>query len=465
MKNLIKILLLLNLNISLMAQLNYIPLNVDYASFKGNENKSFTEFYLSFFQADLQYEQQDSNYVAKFNHDLKISNGDSVIYNISRNYRSSISAEEKILNNQFVDVFAVELIPGEYTVVAVITDKNSKKNGEYILNASIMNIGNDFSVSNIEFANNIDTKGDSSNFSLKNNIKILPNASKTFTIVNPMLYFYFEAYNLTLNDDGRSSYSYNYYISDLDERRIRDYGIKEKSGYATIAEVSGINVIALESQPYFLNIKITDNYSNKSIVTRKKFSVNKPVRKKSAQHIAAKIEGYEDYVGLNKEQLVREFEIAKYIASADEIDVFEKLIDAQSMRIFLSQFWKNRDENNETEINEFKQNYIENYRIANANYSTHFKEGWKTDRGRIILVYGRPNEIERNTSTLNSQPYEIWHYYSLEGGSEFIFGDVSGNGSYELLHSTYRYEIKDPDWRVRIEKLGSRDFNSGFDNF
>jgi len=465
MKFFTTILILFNLTICSIAQLNYIPLNVDYASFKGNENKSFTEFYLSFYQIDLEYEQQDSIYIAKFSHELKITQGDSVIYNVSRNYRSSISAEERKLNNQFIDVFAVELLPGEYTIVAVITDKNSNRNGEYILNASIMNFDKDFSISNIEFANSIDTKGDNSNFSLKNNIKILPNASKTFTIVNPMLYFYFEAYNLVLNDEGRSSYSYNYYITDINGTRVRDYATKEKTGHETIAEVSGINVVALEGQPYFLNIKIFDNNSNKSIVTRKKFSVNKPIRKKSPQHIAAKIEGYEEYVGLNKEELIREFEIAKYIASTEEIEVFEKLNDAQSLRRFLSQFWKNRDKDNDTEINEFKQNYIENYRIANANYSTHFKEGWETDRGRVILVYGRPDEIERNTSSLNSQPYEIWHYYSLEGGSEFIFGDVSGNASFELLHSTFRNEIKDPNWRMRVDKLGGREYNSGFDNF
>ena len=447
------------------AQLNYIPLNVDFASFKGNDNKSFTEFYLSFYQFDLEYEQNDSIYTAKFSHRLKITQGDSVIYNLTRNYRSSISENESQLNNQFVDVFAVELLPGTYTVVADITDKTANKNGEYILNASISDFNNNFSISNIQFANSIDPKGDSSNFSLKNNIKILPNASKTFTIINPMLYFYFEAYNLTVNKNGQSNYSYNYYISNLDGRRIRDYAAKEKTGSASIAEVSGINVIALEGKPYFLNINVADNLANKSITTRKIFTVKKPIRKKSEQDITAKIEGYEEYIGLNKEQLIREFEISKYIASNEEVDIFEKMVDAQGMRRFLSNFWKSRDENKSSAVNEYRLNYIENYKIANANYSTNFKEGWRTDRGRVVLIYGRPDEIERNANTLDSQPFEIWHFYSLEGGTQFIFADVNGNGNYELLHSTFRNEIKDPDWHMRVDKLGSRNYNSGFDDF
>jgi hypothetical protein len=89
-------------------------------------------------------------------------------------------------------------------------------------------------------------------------------------------------------------------------------------------------------------------------------------------------------------------------------------------------------------------------KLANASYSNYFKEGWQTDRGRVLLMYGRPDEIERNPSVLDVNPYEIWYYYSLEGGCEFVFGDLSGHGEYELLHSTYRNEIQDINWRSRL---------------
>jgi GWxTD domain-containing protein len=120
------------------------------------------------------------------------------------------------------------------------------------------------------------------------------------------------------------------------------------------------------------------------------------------------------------------------------------------MRRFLAVFWKIRDRDPSTALNEFKQTYFENIALADTRFSTSIKLGWRTDRGRVLLLYGRPDEIERNPSSIDTKPYETWFYYSLDGGVQFIFGDVSGFGEYELMHSTHRNEIHDPNWRARI---------------
>ena len=44
------------------------------------------------------------------------------------------------------------------------------------------------------------------------------------------------------------------------------------------------------------------------------------------------------------------------------------------------------------------------------------KIGWKTDRGRIFILYGEPSEIERFPNQMDTKPYEIWHYNDIEGG-------------------------------------------------
>ena len=144
-----------------------------------------------------------------------------------------------------------------------------------------------------------------------------------------------------------------------------------------------------------------------------------------------------------------EFEKTKSIATSEEKDTFEKH-DVDGMRRFLAMFWKSRDPEPTTAINEFRQTYLENIALANTLYSMSFKAGWRTDRGRVLLIYGKPDEIERNPSSIDSKPFEKWHYYSLEGGVEFIFGDVTGLGDYELIHSTHRNEIHDTNWRKRV---------------
>jgi hypothetical protein len=54
--------------------------------------------------------------------------------------------------------------------------------------------------------------------------------------------------------------------------------------------------------------------------------------------------------------------------------------------------------------------------------------------------------VEHFQSTTESNPYEIWHYNSLQGGVIFVFVDREGMGNATLVHSTYRDELRDDDW-------------------
>jgi hypothetical protein len=79
------------------------------------------------------------------------------------------------------------------------------------------------------------------------------------------------------------------------------------------------------------------------------------------------------------------------------------------------------------------------------------RDGWKTDRGRVYILYGEPDEIRRYPSTQNSRPYETWLYRQLENGVEFDFIDRSGFGDYVLVNSTKRGEIQDDQWDRQLQ--------------
>jgi GWxTD domain-containing protein len=449
----------------ILAQVDFIPIQIDYGCFKGS-NKTYTEIYFSFAQGDLTYSREDSQYVAHFDHVLELKQQDSVLQTISRNYKNSVTNLSEIRkNNQFVDLFVLELDPGTYQMLATIHDQISKKSGDYSLELNIPQFNDQFALSTIQLSTKIEKAENPSNFSAKNNIEIIPNPSCTFGLNFPMLYFYFEVYNLKTDKDGNNKYSYHYYISDSEGRRLRDFPEKLKSNnYNTIAEATGTNIITLNSDTYYLNLEVKDLINNTSSFTRKKFSIAKPVRQSNEKQIEARLAGYEEYMNYTEKDLRDEFERVLYIALPEEKKIFANL-DVEGMKKFLADFWKRRDTDPSTPENEYKRTYFENLQLANAQFSSNFKEGWRTDQGRVLLIYGRPDEIQRFPNSINSQPYEIWYYYSLEGGSQFIFGDVSGHGYYELLHSTYRNEIKDPNWQSRLGGSRNRDQTSGFDNY
>ena len=113
-------------------------------------------------------------------------------------------------------------------------------------------------------------------------------------------------------------------------------------------------------------------------------------------------------------------------------------------------FWKRYDPDSQTGVNELKQEYMRRFRYTNSHFSSGQKEGWKSDRGRVLILYGHPDEYERYPSGVDTKPYEIWYYYNLQGGVYFVFVDRTGFSDYILVHSTYRGELRDVNWISQI---------------
>ncbi len=82
-----------------------------------------------------------------------------------------------------------------------------------------------------------------------------------------------------------------------------------------------------------------------------------------------------------------------YIISDEERKAFKRLNTDDERENFIEQFWMRRDPTPDTEENEFKEEHYRRIAYANEHYASGIP-GWKTDRGRIYIVYGPPDEIE-----------------------------------------------------------------------
>ena len=113
--------------------------------------------------------------------------------------------------------------------------------------------------------------------------------------------------------------------------------------------------------------------------------------------------------------------------------------------------------NDPLNLTPYNERLLEHYsRVAYANlfFQPENKkvEGWQTDRGRVYILYGEPDQYERRPVGASENPYEIWYYNDLQGGVEFDFVDMTGFGDYKLVNSTMRDELSDPNWRNYILK-------------
>jgi GWxTD domain-containing protein len=136
-----------------------------------------------------------------------------------------------------------------------------------------------------------------------------------------------------------------------------------------------------------------------------------------------------------------------YIITGEERQAFNRLGTDEEREQFLEQFWRRRDPTPDTEENEFKEEHYRRIAYANERYASGLP-GWKSDRGRIYIMYGPPDEIDPHPSGGTYQrppeqgggqtstfPFEQWRYRYIEGiGTNIVieFVDTTMTGEYRM---------------------------------
>jgi GWxTD domain-containing protein len=136
-----------------------------------------------------------------------------------------------------------------------------------------------------------------------------------------------------------------------------------------------------------------------------------------------------------------------YIITDEERAAFKKLQTDEEREQFIEQFWLRRDPTPDTIENEFKEEHYRRIAYANEHYASGIP-GWKTDRGRIYITFGPPDEIESHPSggtyerppeegggTTSTFPFEQWRYRYIDGiGNDVIieFVDPTMSGEYHM---------------------------------
>lgn len=139
-----------------------------------------------------------------------------------------------------------------------------------------------------------------------------------------------------------------------------------------------------------------------------------------------------------------------YIITDEERKAFKKLQTDEERERFIEEFWRRRDPDPDTDENEFKEEYYERVAYANEHFASGIP-GWKSDRGRIWIMYGKPDERETHPmggqydrpsyeggGSTSTYPFETWFYRYLAGvgsGVEIEFVDPTGSGEYRIARN------------------------------
>lgn len=158
----------------------------------------------------------------------------------------------------------------------------------------------------------------------------------------------------------------------------------------------------------------------------------------------------------------------RYIALPEEREQFRALDDDGARALYVERFWARRDPNPDTLVNEYRTLFWERVQQANDTLLDAPRPGWMTDRGKIYILYGPPNEIqdyhdlETDAGPTASRGLIRWLYERPAGRMDMdaivvvpFVRDVTGE--YRVSYDPKLASVFLDDWAIRDKRQQQMD--------
>jgi GWxTD domain-containing protein len=171
---------------------------------------------------------------------------------------------------------------------------------------------------------------------------------------------------------------------------------------------------------------------------------------------AAEPAGDDPFAGYSEARLDSLYAPLELILDAATEGGVYRSLSVEGKRRYLREFWRRRDPTPGSAGNQAMTDFYR--QVAYANSAFHQSRvgtmpGWRTDRGRIYLRYGRPDEMLQRP-VASPRPYEAWRY-TRDRGYWYVFVDRNSMGDYELIATNDRREPGRQQWESIIGRDGA----------
>ncbi len=430
---------------------------VDYGLFRGDSARTYVELCYSFLENQLSYVQEGETYHGEVRFDVVIApeeGSDSVMRRAWLTPHEVSDTASLTQGKSLVGVVGFGLEPGKYSMKFVARDTQAEivlDSTEIPVEVRLFDDPDRVMVSDVELCSTIRQSANRESLFYKNTLEVIPNPGGLFGVGMPTIFYYVEVYNI-LRGIQSKNYTARATIYDAFGNEVTSKERKKSRVNESSVEVGTFKVDSLKQGTYTLVFSVIDSVAQATTTSMKRFFVYNPgLVGEDALSTGGEGVLATEYALMDESQLDSEFEKCRYIKIGDEGDQYETLQGAEAKRIFLVAFWRRRDPYPATVVNEAKRDYFERVKYANEVFRSSFREGWKTDRGRVYILYGPPDDYDRHPSEIDAKPFQIWFYHQIQGGVEFVFVDRLGFHDYLLIHSTHRNELRDDNWRQQVQ--------------
>ncbi|MBU1318744.1 MAG: GWxTD domain-containing protein [candidate division Zixibacteria bacterium] len=386
----------------------------DFAAFRSDVDEDMVtlEIYYKIYNDGLQFFKQDGKFVANYEFNVVVLGVDkNQVTGFSRQRKHTLDTYAQTTSAGGYLINQIELLvpKGEFKVVCKLIDELSGKVASMEKDVRVEDLfRNEISMSDIEFVHSIEEQADEESGFDKGEKRIVPFVSRSFSGDADNVSFYAELY---CDKADPTDVSIQYKV--VDEKAKVAY--KDKLDLTLESQITRlIKVVSTENLVpgrYELSFELKDSHKRTLVNRKTTFTVAWSMKALIRNDFSAAVE-----------QL-------RYIASKDETDKLKKA-DPEAREQVFEDFWRDHDKYPETPENETRSLYYGRIRHANENFSVVNQQGWETDRGRIYIIFGEPDNVERYPFELTSVPYQVWYYYRLS--RTFVFEDTHHTGDYYL---------------------------------
>jgi len=426
----------------------HLRLTVDIARFRGaDDQQTHVELYYAFPRRGLTYLPDSAGYGGAADIAVWISRKDSTLlaerWLVPHRVRDTVSATP---GTNLVGVFTFQVPAGEYQVKILIRDRhNLARRDSLLLRLPIRIYGTAITeLSDLELAASIRQGGEGGPF-FKNTLEVVPNVGGLYN-EDQRCFYYAEAYNLFLGDD-RSDFLVRTRVLDAVGKEIlsRERARKRVGESSVIVDQFGVE--NFRTGTYQIIVSMLDSTRKQLSTSARKFFVyNSRLGVDSSLVAGGARLPMGEYMAMDEAEVDREFRWSRYDMTDEEKNQYKAITGLEVKRKFMSDFWRRRPPG-------AREEYLARVSYANANFAVMAREGFRADRGRVYIVYGQPDDVERHPNETDMRPYEIWQYNNIQGGVIFVFVQKNSGGDYELVHSTHRNELRDENWdRVGVTR-------------
>jgi GWxTD domain-containing protein len=450
-----------------------ITANLSCCAFSTPDSKTYVETYISVIGNSVSYAKKpNGKFAAAVDILMTFTSNDSI--RSAQHYTlNSPEISDSTQEVNFLDLQRIPLPAGLYYLQVTMTDINKQPQRSITAKKTVLvDIDPDsVNLSNVELLETYH-KSEKQSLLTKSGFDLIPYVSSFYPPNLSALSFYGEIYNTTKVFKPEEKFLVLYYIEDaVNGNKMTEYTSFVKPTPEKVNPLLfSFNITTLPSGSYFLVVEVR-NSGNRLLSLRKTaFERFNPGITFKMDDLGS-VDVANTFVGrvTNGDSLVEMIRCLRPISSSSEIDFAENRIkagDIKLMQQYVYNFWVAR---NATNPEGAWKVYFYEVEKVNKEFGTQINKGYDTDRGRVYLQYGPPDQRVVTNNEPSSYPYEIWQYYTIrkntniselnqpdnvnQTNKKFVFADFDlVTNNYQLIHSDARGETRDDNWKLRLVK-------------